>query len=208
MFWMAASTRAAQPPRLLRLGATSAQPQGWVDTRTNAAHYLRQWRRAGEAGVSLLCLPELIHAHGMPDPFDPQAVYAASVPIPSGWMEPFQQVARTYRMGLCLSVFEPAGAHQKVVYNTAVLIGRDGALIGSYRKVHLALREARSGVTAGDTFPVHDFEGMRAGMAICMDSTTPESARILAHQGAENLLMPIDGDFRATPWEARGAPVR
>ena len=61
----------------------------------------------------------------------------------------------------------------EVVYNTAVLLGPDGELIGTYRKVHLALAEARNGVAAGHAFPVFDFHGVTVGMLICMDSTPP-----------------------------------
>ena len=43
-------------------------------------------------------------------------------------------------MGICFSVYERAGEQGEVVYNTAVLLGQDGELIGTYRKVHLALR--------------------------------------------------------------------
>ena len=104
-------------------------------------------------------------------------------------------------MGICFSVYERAGADGEVVYNTGILLGRDGRLIGTYRKVHLALMEVRRGVTAGDDFPVFDFDGVRVGMAICMDSAAQETYRILAQRGAEVVLTPIMGDFRATPWK-------
>jgi predicted amidohydrolase len=60
--------------------------------------------------------------------------------------------------------------------------------------------EVRRGVTAGDDFPVFDFDGVGVGLAICMDSAAAETYRLLAQRGAEVVLMPIMGDFRATPW--------
>jgi predicted amidohydrolase len=188
-----------RPPRTLRLGVASGRPARWTSMEANVAHYVEQCRRAGEAGVDLVCLPETILSWGKPGRL-PEDTHAASVPLPGPWLEPFQAVAREHRMGICFSVYERAGANGEVVYNTGILLGRDGALIGTYRKVHLAVMEVRRGVTAGDGFPVFDFDGVRVGMAICMDSSAAETYRILAQRGAEVVLMPIMGDFRATPW--------
>jgi predicted amidohydrolase len=146
----------------------------------------------------------------MPDK-DPRTAHDASFPVRGEWLEPFQDVARRHRMGICFSAYERAGERGEILYNTAFLLGQDGELIGTYRKVHLALNEARSGVAAGHGFPVYDFHGINVGMLICMDSTPLESSRILARQGAELMLMPIMGDFRANDWRleaARRARVR
>jgi predicted amidohydrolase len=188
------------PHRRLRLGVASAQPPQGSDRDACTAFFLDQGRLAGEAGIDLVCLPELILASGMPR--SPQAVQAISLPVPGEWLAPFQERARSYRMGICFSVHERAGVQGETVYNTAILLGREGELIGKYRKVHLALAEARNGVAGGHEFPVFDFDGVTVGLAVCMDSTPLETARILAQRGAEVLLMPIMGDFRATPWAA------
>ena len=197
--WRLDAAPPAPPHRRLRLGAASAQPPAGADQAGLIAFFAEQCRRAGEAGLDLVCLPELILSYGIAR--TPQAVHAAALPIPGAWMAPFQDVARRYRMGICFSVHERAGRHGETIYNTAVLFGRDGELIGTYRKVHLALAEARNGVAAGHEFPVFDFDGVTVGLAICMDSTPLETARLLARCGAEVLLMPIMGDFRATPWK-------
>lgn len=188
-----------RPPRMLRLGVASGRPPPWTGAEGNAAHYLEQCKRAGEAGIDLVCLPETILTWGCPAG-DPDSVHRQAVPLTGFWLEPFQQVARAYRMGICFSVYERAGASGEVVYNTALLLGRGGAVAGTYRKVHLALGEVRQGVTAGQDFPVHEFDGVRVGMLICMDSAASEAARMLAVRGAEIVLMPIMGDFRATNW--------
>jgi predicted amidohydrolase len=191
------------PHRLLRLGVASAKPPAWKDLWTNRAHYVAQCELAGEAGLGLVVLPELILTYGMPGK-DPCKAHAAAFPAQGEWLEPFQEVARRHKMGICFSAYERAGEHGEILYNTAFLLGQDGALIGTYRKVHLALGEARNGVAAGHDFPVYDFHGINVGMLICMDSTPLESTRILARKGAELMLMPIMGDFRANDWKPRG----
>jgi len=191
------------PHRLLRLGVASARPPVWKDIWSNRDHYVAQCERAGQAGLGLVVLPELILTYGMPSK-GPKQAHAASFPVRGEWLDPFQDVARRHRMGISFSAYERAGAHGEILYNTAFLLGQDGDLIGTYRKVHLALNEARNGVAAGHEFPVYDFHGIGVGMLICMDSTPLESSRILARKGAELLLMPIMGDFRAGDWKPRG----
>jgi predicted amidohydrolase len=64
--------------------------------------------------------------------------------------------------------------------------------------------EAWRGITPGDGFPVGRIQTAQArvGMNICMDSSVEESARCVARNGAEIILMPIAGDYRATLyWE-------
>jgi predicted amidohydrolase len=87
-----------------------------------------------------------------------------------------------------------------------VLLGPSGTIEGRYRKVHLAHGEDLSGVLPGDTFPVFNTELGRIGCNICMDSMAPESARLVALKGADFVLLPIMGDFRADRWDL-GPPV-
>ena len=198
--WRLVAAPPEAPHRTLRIGAASAAPPAGAGQTDLIDFWVEQCRLAGEAGLDLVCLPEVILSTGIDR--TPRVTHAAALPIPGEWMAPFQDVARRYHMGICCSVHERAGSQGEVVYNTAVLLGRDGDLVGKYRKVHLALAEARNGVAAGHEFPVFDFDGVTVGMAICMDSTPQETARLLARQGAEIMLMPIMGDFRAAAWEA------
>jgi len=87
---------------------------------------------------------------------------------------------------------------EDAVYNSAVLIGPDGTVDGRYRKVHLAMAgEIDTGILPGGDFPVFETEIGRIGCNICMDSSVAESSRIVGLNGADFLLLPIMGDFRA-----------
>jgi 5-aminopentanamidase len=81
-----------------------------------------------------------------------------------------------------------------VFYNSAALIDQSGAVVYVYRKVHLWSDSERAMFSAGDDTQLqvvalqpHD---IRVGMLICYDVEYPESARILALQRAELLLVP------------------
>ena len=83
------------------------------------------------------------------------------------------------------------------VYNSAVLIDRQGRVAGKYRKVYLARGEFEEGCTPGNSFPVFDTDFGRIGIMICWDLTHVEPAQSLAQQGAEIIFMPIWGGISA-----------
>ena len=91
-------------------------------------------------------------------------------------------------------IYERDGAR---IYNTAVLVARDGSLAGRYRKMSLPDEEIEGGITPGSETPVFDTDFGRVGLMICWDSSYPEVAHALAARGAEVILMPIAGGVEA-----------
>jgi predicted amidohydrolase len=87
-------------------------------------------------------------------------------------------------------IYERSGSR---LYNTAVLIARDGSLAGRYHKMSLPDEEIEGGITPGSDTPVFDTDFGRVGLFICWDSSYPEVARALAARGAEVLFLPIWG---------------
>ncbi|KDB07506.1 Nitrilase/cyanide hydratase and apolipoprotein N-acyltransferase [Burkholderia sp. lig30] len=76
-------------------------------------------------------------------------------------------------------------------FNTALLIDANGDVLLRYRKTYLY--ESDLGVfEAGGAFPVCAWRGMTVGLLICFDLEFPETARALAHAGAE-LIVILDG---------------
>lgn len=188
------------PARRLRLGAGSSHETSELPTLTqNRDRYMELCRRAGGEGVDLLCLPETILSEGMSD-LGGEDLAGQAVDVPGEQIEPFTLLASQYGMAIAFSVFERSS---ELVYNTGVLIDAHGSIALKYRKVHLAIKEAWRGVTPGEGFSVVDLPptGTRVGMNICMDSSSVESARVVAAMGAEILLLPIENDFRATRWK-------
>ncbi len=78
------------------------------------------------------------------------------------------------------------------LFNACALVGPDG-LVGSYRKIHLPHLGVDRFTTPGDRpFAVHDVGGLKVGMTICYDGSFPESARVLALQGADLIVLPTN----------------
>jgi deaminated glutathione amidase len=93
-------------------------------------------------------------------------------------------------VSLVAGVFEPAPDGR--VYNTAVAFSSSGALVASYRKVHLfdALGQRESDLVAPGSAPVvADVAGERVGLQICYDIRFPELSRALAVGGASLLVV-------------------
>jgi len=189
----------APPARPWRLGAIGGPlPEGERSVAANTEAYLDMCREAAAAKIDLLCLPEVMLTTGLP--CNETTLPEQAIEIPGPEIEPFTAFAGDNGMALCFSAWE---RNAELIHNTAILIGKDGELVGKYRKVHLASPyEVWWGVTPGYDFPVYALGSARVAMNICMDSSAAESARVPAVQGAEVLCLPIMGDHRAVdPWE-------
>lgn len=78
---------------------------------------------------------------------------------------------------------------ESILFNSAVLVGPDGELVGSYNKIHLR-GEERMAFRDGIKLPVFETEGIgTVGLLLGYDLAFPEVARCLALEGAELLCV-------------------
>ena len=73
---------------------------------------------------------------------------------------------------------------ESIIYNSVVVLGPEGELVGDYRKVHLQ-GEERLAFRPGFRFPVFDLTIGRVGVLIGWDLAFPEAMRSLVLDGAE-----------------------
>lgn len=94
-------------------------------------------------------------------------------------------------------------------FDAQLLFGPDGALLATYRKVHLFSAE-REWFTAGDEPVVVETPIGRIGMTICYDLIFPEFTRRLVDMGAELIINStnwITDDFQRDRWGWDGPTI-
>lgn len=174
----------SMPKRTVRLAAVHHQPKNST-TEKNLKVFGDLVAKAGSMSADIVCLPEGITLVGTGQTY---IDVAESLPGPSS--DHLGEIARKYQMYIVAGILE---REEEVVYNTAILLDREGKLAGKYRKVALPREEIEGGVTPGNEFPVFETDFGKIGMMICWDVFFPEPARQLALQGAEVIFMPIWG---------------
>lgn len=194
VLWKALRLTKVEPikPRLVRVATTRIAVPEPTAVETNLNLMNRMLDKAGAQRPDLVLLSEGLNDRwvGLLD--------ETAQPVPGPLTDMLAEKARQYGMYIATSLHERAG---DLVYNTAVLIGRRGEIVGTYRKVHLALEEEERGITSGQEFPVFETDFGKVGMMICWDHWFPEPARVLRLKGAEMLLLPIAGDGDPRHWD-------
>ncbi|MGC9320030.1 MAG: carbon-nitrogen hydrolase family protein, partial [Armatimonadota bacterium] len=193
-FWSPALEPAEAPPRRVhRIAVASAQPEDPQSVEDNVRLFTALAREAGELSPDLLLMPEVILSWGVPGDQEDKARQ-----IPGAETDAFAEVANDHDMMIAFSMLEADG---DLFFNTMVIFGPDGEIIGTYRKTHLAITEGWDGVTPGDELPVIETPIGRVGCTICKDSSLLDSTRVPALRGIEVMLLSIMGDHRAVQWQ-------
>lgn len=151
-------------------------------------------RQASAKGAKIVFTPEsFLDGYSIRDrdmSFDEFCSFAE--PVPGGkYIKKLQQLAAELRIYLAAGLTELSGDK---VYNTALLIGTKGDIIGKYRKKFLWGYE-KDKYTAGDKFPVFKTEYGNIGMMICADRRKPEAIAELKKKGAEIVYCPAGGGY-------------
>jgi predicted amidohydrolase len=162
-------------------------------------------QQAASQGAALVVFPELALTSFFPrwaieEAATLEAYFETSMPGPA--TEALFDACRRLGLGMYLGYAELVPAPgRKHRFNSAVLAGPDGQVIGRYRKVHLpGDREAVPGLeyqhlekryfdTGNLRFPVWRALGGAVGMLICNDRRWPEAWRVLGLQGVELVLV-------------------
>jgi len=144
--------------------------------------------RAGEQGADLTVTGEGIEGLSYAITYlDDPSIFCTLVQELSEYCrETMSALAKRHRMHVVACFYE---AQDDAIYNSAVLFGRDGAILGRYHKVNLPIYETWL-VTNGDSFPVFDTDLGPVGLLICYDEMWPEAASCLALNGAKIICHP------------------
>ena len=189
-------------PRILRVAGGQLGPILLDHTRADAVErLLALMRQAAADGAKLIVFPELALTTFFPrwyveDQAEIDKYFEREMPGPE--TQPLFDEAARLGIGFYLGYAELAEEDGETRhFNTAVLVGPDGRIVGKYRKIHLPGSENfREGLKWQQLekryfeygnlgFPVfRAFDGI-VGMAICNDRRWPETFRVMGLQGVE-----------------------
>jgi deaminated glutathione amidase len=193
--------------RALTAAALQVQPRSTPLTRdsatANVAHCVDWLRRCVEAArPDLVVLPETCTTGFSPGLSGSELADVVDE-IPGPLTAPLDAAAAELGIHLVYGAYE-RGPEPGVVFNTAVLAGPDGDVLGRYRKTHPYCTELVSGggwVTPGDEACVVETTLGAIGLVICFDGDFPELSRVCALLGAEILARPSALLRSADIWE-------
>ncbi|MFX0098816.1 MAG: carbon-nitrogen hydrolase family protein [Candidatus Hodarchaeota archaeon] len=167
---------------IIRVGACSmAAIPGDADTNIEK---IKEWtKKAIEEKIHLLLFPELslsgywthTELHYEAQPRDGEAI--------TELIEFLNELERDIAISVGL-----AEGYGGCIYNTQVLLDNKGERY-YYRKTHWPHAEVGTW-SCGDRYPIHDFDGVKIGTAICYDNSFPEVHRIYGLKGADLVLSP------------------
>jgi predicted amidohydrolase len=175
----------APAARKVKIGTVYLRPKNSTP-QNNLKLWCEQIDAAGQLGLDIVCLGEAITMVGTG-----RSVKDVAEPIPGPTTKQLGDAARKNHIWVIAGLTELSG---DVIYNTAVLLDRQGHLSGKYRKVHLPREEWKEGIRPGDTYPVFETDFGKVAIQICYDWFFSEPAEIFALKGAEIIFAPTWGD--------------
>jgi len=147
--------------------------------------------QAKQRAAALVCLPEFSLIPYFPGTTD-TAGFNWAEPLTGGISERFfSDLAREQSVTIVSSLFEKTPDDQ--YFDTALLHGPDGRLIGSTRKIHIPSGEGYNETSffkGWHEYPVFDIGALKLATPTCYDQWFPELARIYTINGAEFIFYP------------------
>jgi predicted amidohydrolase len=150
---------------------------------------------AAQWGAKLVALPEHFACYG------PEEVVAAAAQPPNGLLvTEFRELAHKLQIFLLLGSFPEQADQGSRPYNSSILFGPQGQILGRYRKIHLfevELPGAPPHRESSFTQPGREVVTAAllgtpwvAGLAVCYDLRFPELFRAQVSQGANLIFLP------------------
>lgn len=162
-----------------------------TDIKANIAKLTENICECAAKGAKLVVLQELHNSVYFCQTEDASLCdLAETIPGPS--TEYFGDLAKRLGIVLVLSLFERRAPG--LYHNTAVVIEKDGSIVGKYRKMHIPDDPCfyeKFYFTPGDLGfrPIQTSVGS-LGVLVCWDQWYPEAARLMALSGAQLLIYP------------------
>lgn len=136
--------------------------------------------------LNLVVLPEL-SLTGPTDGQSKKEIQALAEEEKGETSQYMAKLAKQYKVAIVSGFIETEDNH---LYNSALLISKDGNIKGKYQKTHLNKND-KKWATAGASLPVFNTEELgRIGMLVGEDAVYPEASGVLAIKRADIIAVP------------------
>jgi beta-ureidopropionase len=164
----------------------------WTGDKESMIQKHEQFARdAAAQGAQIICFQELFYGPYFGITEDPK-YYDFAEPADGPTVRRFAELAKELGIVMVLPIYEED--QPGVYYNTAVVVEKDGSILGKYRKHHIPhldkfyekfyFRPGNMG------YPVFNTSAGKIGVYICYDRHFPEGWRELGLNGAEIVFNP------------------
>jgi predicted amidohydrolase len=130
-------------------------------------------------------------------------IVAGSFPLAGAVQEAFARKARQHRCYVVAPMYLLEDKEKRLISNVGVLFGRNGEVVGIYRKLHLAVPAGsdsmEAGTTPGKEVPVFQCDFGKLGIQICFDMSFDHGWKELARLGAEVVAWPTQSPQTSQP---------
>lgn len=170
--------------RKARLLSVAFPKGGFRSVEENRRQMVEHVKRAGDYAPDFVCFTEVARELGTAND-DPAWLGEA---VPGETTEAVGAAAKEIGSHVVVGMVEQVDGE---AYNAAVLIGRDGEVIGRYHKVQPTIWEMEGKqIRPGETAMTFDTDLGKVGALICFDLKFPEVSMSLARNGARVAFFP------------------
>ena len=174
-----------------------AQCRQTASLETNAQTIFRFLEEAARSQAQIVCFPETQTVGYRVD------IATPDTPVEPGRLEKLhEQVARRCgELGIACILGTETPIPQARPYNSALVIGPDGKMLGVHHKTRLTPLDAIA-YSPGRTFETFDLFGVKVGVVICFEGFRfAETTRECVRQGAQLVFHPQNNTTRPNDWK-------
>jgi len=163
---------------LAQIEVSSGEPEA------NTSKMIKWVERAAREGNDVVVFPEMTDTG-----YEMPIILKTAQNWESGPAQELAEAAKKYNINVVAGISEHENDN---VFNSILVLNRDGQKVGKYRKTHLitaAPMHEEKYLGFGEELVICEIDGVKVGLMTCYEIRFPEIARKLAFAGAELIVI-------------------
>jgi agmatine deiminase len=161
-----------------------------ADVTSNVEKTVKMIGQAAKKGAKIIALQELFQTPYFPQ-WEGKKKDDFAETIDGYTVSAMKKAAKKFAVTLVVPIYERKG---KKYFNTAIVVDKNGKIIGQYHKVHIphdpGFYEKEYFEHSTEGYKIFAVDGIKFAVLICYDQWFPEAARMARLNGAEIIFYP------------------